>query len=141
MFRLDPYRELDRLFQTFTGESATVFAPVDAYRVDDNYVVEFDLPGVDPSSIDVTVERNVLSVKAERKLNRANGSDVVLAERFAGSYHRSIYLGSELDSERVQASYSDGVLRLVIPIADAAKPRKISVSHEGNAKELTHSSK
>lgn len=129
LFRTDPFRELMSMVQGGTTEGYSVFTPVDAYREDDHYVVEFDLPGVDPESIDLTVERNVLTVKATRTVRRADAKDVVVAERFSGTFQRTIYLGSELDPSRVSATYQDGVLRVTVPLAETARPRRIQIEH------------
>ncbi|ACU54652.1 heat shock protein Hsp20 [Acidimicrobium ferrooxidans DSM 10331] len=137
LFRTDPFRELMSMVQGVTTEGYSVFTPVDAYREDDHYVVEFDLPGVDPESIDLTVERNVLTVKAARAVRRADAKDVVVAERFAGTFQRSIYLGSELDPSRVSATYQDGVLRVTVPLAETARPRRIQIERGASAHALT----
>ena len=89
--------------------------------------MHFDLPGVDPGSIDVTVERNVLSVHAERRLPRQPGDEFVVAERPQGSFTRQLFLGGTLDPDRLEASYDQGVLTLTIPVAERAKPRKIEI--------------
>ncbi|MHB8191209.1 MAG: Hsp20/alpha crystallin family protein [Ferrimicrobium sp.] len=136
MFRMDPYRDFDRLSQMLTQENGSLYAPVDAYRSGDDYVVEFDLPGVDVESIDVSVERNVLGVRAKRAANRSKAKEVVLGERFQGAFSRSIYLGSELDASRVKALYHDGVLEVTIPIADTAKARKVVVDRVGSTRTL-----
>jgi HSP20 family protein len=101
--------------------------PMDAWREGDNFVVEFDLPGVDPGSIDLDVERNVLTVKAERD-RISDDAETIATERPRGVFSRQLFLGDTLDVERVEASYNDGVLRLRIPIAEQAKPRKIEIS-------------
>lgn len=134
--RNDPFRELFNMVQSTVNDGVSAFTPVDAYREDDHYVVEFDLPGVDPESIELTVERNVLTVKAQREVQRAKAKDVVVAERFAGTFQRSLYLGSELDPSRVSATYRDGVLRIEVPLAESARPRKIAIEHVGRAREL-----
>lgn len=127
LVRTDPFRDLDRLAQ-FAGTATRPAAmPMDAWREGDKFVVEFDLPGFGAESIDLDVERNVLTVKAERQA-RGNQEDMLAAERSHGVYSRQLVLGDNLDTEKVQASYDDGVLRLSIPVAEHAKPRKISIS-------------
>jgi HSP20 family protein len=131
LMRTDPFRELDRLTQQVFGGQGTVarpsVMPMDAWRDGDSFVVEFDLPGVDKESIDLDVERNVLTVHAERP---APGGDVELiaAERPRGVFSRQLILGDNLDTDHVVASYEAGVLTLRIPVAEQAKPRKIVVS-------------
>lgn len=128
LVRSDPFRDLDRLAQQFFGTtSRPAVMPMDAWREGDHFVVEFDLPGVNPESIDVDVERNVLTVKADRPA-RENQEDMLAAERSHGVYSRQLVLGDNLDTDKVQASYDAGVLRLSIPVAEQAKPRKISIN-------------
>jgi HSP20 family protein len=100
---------------------------MDAYRRGDQFIVEFDLPGVEPESIELTVEKNVLSVRSERRFEPREGDEVLVAERPHGTYTRQLFLGDTLDSENVQANYEHGVLTLTIPVAEAAKPRRVQV--------------
>jgi HSP20 family protein len=126
--RTDQFRELDQLAQQVFGTMARpTVMPMDAWREGDNFVVEFDLPGVDPGSIDLDVERNVLTVKAERD-RISDDAETIATERPRGVFSRQLFLGDTLDVERVEASYNDGVLRLRIPVAEQAKPRKIEIS-------------
>jgi len=130
LMRTDPFRELDRLSQQVFGSLGTAarpsVMPMDAWRAGEEFVVEFDLPGVNPDSIDIDVERNVLSVHAERPaLDRDR--EMLAAERPRGVFSRQLILGDNLDTEHVKAGYEGGVLTLRIPIAERAKPRKISV--------------
>jgi len=128
LMRTDPFRELDRLSQQLLGTTARPSAmPMDAWREGDEFVVEFDLPGVDPKSVDLDVERNVLTVKAERPALNGN-QELLAAERPRGVFSRQLILGDNLDTDKVQASYSSGVLALRIPVAEKAKPRKIQIS-------------
>ena len=130
LMRTDPFRELDRLTQQVFGTSARpAFMPMDAWREGDVFVVEFDLPGVSPDSIDLDVERNVLTVRAERSPRDTgnNGAEMIAAERPRGVFSRQLILGDNLDLDNVQANYADGVLNLRIPVAERAKPRKITV--------------
>jgi len=131
LMRTDPFRELDRLSQQLLGNVGTssrpAVMPMDAWRDGDEFIVEFDLPGVDPSSVDLDVERNVLTVKAERPA--LNGDrESIAAERPRGVFSRQLFLGDNLDTERVQANYGGGVLSLRIPVAEKAKPRKITIT-------------
>ena len=128
LMRTDQFRELDQLAQQVFGTMARpTVMPMDAWREGDNFVVEFDLPGVDPGSIDLDVERNVLTVKAERD-RISDDAETIATERPRGVFSRQLFLGDTLDVERVEASYNDGVLRLMIPVAEQAKPRKIEIS-------------
>jgi HSP20 family protein len=129
LMRTDPFRDLDRLTQNLFGLGTTsrpATMPLDAWRSGDEFMVELDLPGVDPSSIDVDVERNVLTVRAERPV-RANDAELLNAERPRGIFSRQLFLGDALDTERVSAAYQHGVLTLRIPVAEKAKPRKVEV--------------
>ena len=131
LMRTDPFRELDRLTQQVFGTMGTTARPaampMDAWRDGDEFIVEFDLPGVDPSTVDLDVERNVLTVRAERPgLNEK--SELIAAERPRGVFSRQLILGDNLDTAKVAAHYAAGVLRLTIPVAEQAKPRKISIT-------------
>jgi HSP20 family protein len=130
LMRTDPFREVDRLAQQFWGtQSRPSVMTMDAWRDGDEFVVEFDLPGIDPDKVDIDVERHVLTVKAERP--SLNGDrELVAAERPRGVFSRQLILGDNLDTERVGASYASGVLTLRIPVAEQAKPRKIMISTE-----------
>lgn len=130
LMRTDPFREFERLTQQAFGNNGTLARPsampMDAWRDGDTFHVEFDLPGVDPSSIDLDVERNVITVKAERSA-RASDAELIAAERPRGIFSRQLVLGDNLDTERISASYDGGVLTLQIPVAEQAKPRKIAI--------------
>jgi HSP20 family protein len=134
LMRTDPFRELDRLTQQVFGTNGTLarpsVMPMDAWRDGDTFHVEFDLPGVDPASIDLDVERNVVTVKAERP-PRASDAEAIAAERPRGVFSRQLILGDNLDTEHITASYDCGVLTLQIPVAEQAKPRKISITSTG----------
>ena len=139
LMRTDPFREtfrdLDRVAQLALGTSGTLARPsampMDAWRDGDTFHVELDLPGVDPQSIDLDVERNVVTVKAERP-TRASDADLVAAERPRGVFSRQLVLGDSLDTEHIRANYDAGVLRLAIPVAERAKPRRIEISHDAD---------
>lgn len=140
LMRTDPFRELDRLTQQLFGANGTTsrpaVMPMDAYRSGNDYIVEFDLPGVSPDSIDLDVERNVLTVKAERAPRYEQDAEVQVTERPRGVFSRQLFLGDTLDAEHVQASYDAGVLTLRVPIAEQAKPRKITITGGGEAKQI-----
>lgn len=132
LMRTDPFRELDRLTQQFFGANGTrtrpAAMPMDAYRSGAEYVVRFDLPGVAPDSIDLDVERNVLTVRAERRPEATEGVEYQVSERPRGVFSRQLFLGDNLDTDRIQAGYEAGVLTLRIPVTERAKPRKIAIS-------------
>jgi HSP20 family protein len=134
LMRTDPFRELDRITNQLMGTMARPVAmPIDAYRKDDVFYVHFDLPGVRPDDIDLTVERNVLTVHAERRgpTSDTEGVELLAAERPQGTFTRQLFLGDTLDSEKLQADYDAGVLTVRLPVADQAKPRKVSISSNG----------
>jgi HSP20 family protein len=134
LMRTDSFRELDRLTQQLFGGVAGTWSrpatmPMDAYRVGDEFVVSFDLPGVDPAAIEVDVERNVLTVKAERRqLPVGEGVQMQVSERSQGVFSRQLFLGDTLDTGQVTADYDAGVLILRIPVAEKAKPRRIEIA-------------
>lgn len=131
LMRFDPFREIDRLFETVgatNGWRGSVLA-MDAYRDGDTFVVHLDLPGVDPDSIDLTVEQNQLTVRAERRWD-FGGRELVARERPQGTFSRQLFLGESLDADRIDADYQHGVLTLRIPVTEEAKPRKIQVGSQ-----------
>jgi HSP20 family protein len=134
LMRTDPFRELDRLTQQVFGAAGTPARPaamaMDAWRDGAEFVVEFDLPGVDADTIDLDVERNVLTVRAERPA-RDDTVELIAGERPRGMFSRQLFLGETLDTDRIAAGYDGGVLTLRIPVAERAKPRKISISSNG----------
>ena len=135
LLRFDPFRdverELDRLSSTVNGGYRPAVMPMDAWRQGDRFFVRLDLPGVDPSTIDLTVEKDVLTVAAERRWERGEGEQVLAAERPQGRWSRQLFLGDALDADRIEARYEHGVLTIVLPVAEAAKPRKVSVTAGG----------
>jgi HSP20 family protein len=137
LMRTDPFRDLDRLTQQVFGTVARpAIMTMDAWRDQDTFVVEFDLPGIDVNSIDLDVERNVLTVRADRPV-REGIEELIAAERPRGVFSRQLMLGDNLDTERIQASYQAGVLRLEIPVAEKAKPRKITVNAADDQKVIS----
>lgn len=133
VMRFDPFRDIDRLTQQLTGalRYQTTSIPMDAYRRGDTVFVHFDLPGADPSSIDIRVEQNALTVRAERSFEERDGDEVLVRERPEGAFSRQMFLGQHLALESIQASYDDGVLTLTIPVAETAKPRRIEIQSSG----------
>ena len=131
LIRTDPFRELDRMAsQVFGTVARPTGMPMDAWRENDRFIVEFDLPAVDPESVDLDVERNVLTVRAERRLQADDNIELIAAERPRGVFSRQVILGDALDTDHIEASYQAGVLRLTIPVAEKAKPRKISIQSD-----------
>jgi HSP20 family protein len=127
LMRFDPFRELDRLADQLATRAPRAF-PMDAYQRGDRFIVEFDLPGIEPAAIELTVEQNVLTVRAERSFEPREGDEVIVAERPQGTYTRQMFLGDTLDSEHLQANCQHGVLTLTIPVAATAKPRRVPIS-------------
>jgi HSP20 family protein len=133
LMRFDPFRDLDRIADELNaGRTAPRTFPMDAYRRGEEIRLLFDLPGVDPQSIDLTVDQNVLTVQAERRPEREEGDEVLAAERPTGTYARRVLLGDTLDTDRIAAEYRNGVLQLTIPISERAKPKKIEVAANGH---------
>jgi HSP20 family protein len=144
LMRTDPFRELDRLASQLLGTAAAGTwshpnaMPMDAYRDGETFVVCFDLPGVDPSAIELEVERNVLTVKAERRpLHTGEQFEMQVNERPLGAFSRQLFLGDTLDAEQIGADYDAGVLTLRVPIAEKAKPHKIEITASGDHKQIT----
>lgn len=127
LMRTDPFRELDRFAHQVLGTAARpAVMPMDAWREGEEFVVEFDLPGINADSLDIDIERNVVTVRAERPSVDPN-REMLATERPRGVFSRQLVLGENLDTERIEATYAEGVLSLRIPVAEKAKPRKISV--------------
>jgi HSP20 family protein len=137
LIRTDPFRELDRLTQQVFGTAARPAAmPMDAWQEDGEFVVAFDLPGVMPDKVDLNVERNVLTVRAERQDPTQPNVELVVAERPRGVFSRQLILGDTLDTEKIKASYDAGVLTLRIPVAEQAKPRKIEIESQSQLHQI-----
>jgi HSP20 family protein len=127
LMRFDPFGDFDRLTRSLWGEMRSTYMPADAYRKDDRFYLHIDLPGVDPESIDLTVEKDTLTVHAERNWDRGDDEQVILAERPMGTFTRQFFLGESLDTDKIEAGYDHGVLTITIPVAETARPRKIDV--------------
>jgi HSP20 family protein len=137
--RFDPFRDFDRLAEQMMlggGRGGPRSFPMDAYRRGDQFFVHLDLPGVDADLIDLTAENNVLTVTAERRFEPEDGDQVLIRERPQGEFTRQLLLGENLDVDNVEANYEDGVLTLAIPVAEKAKPRRISVGGSGRQKTI-----
>ncbi len=127
--RFDPFREVDRFLGEALRTPATAPMPMDLFRVGEQFVAKIDLPGVDPGSIDVDVEDRTLTIRAERRDEGSPDVQWLAHERPSGTFARQLTLGQGVSLDKIEAAYSDGVLTLNIPVAEEAKPRKISVSH------------
>jgi HSP20 family protein len=128
LVRFDPLRELDRLSRDAWGNGRHAWMSMDAYRQDDQVVVHFDLPGIDPASVEVTVEKGNLTIEAQRSQESVEGRRVLVAERPQGRFTRRVRLGEGLDGSRTEARYDNGVLTLTVPVAEQAKPHKVQIS-------------
>ncbi|MEU3459181.1 Hsp20/alpha crystallin family protein [Streptomyces sp. NPDC006733] len=142
LMRTDPFREMDRIVQQLTATSGTwskpSVMPMDAYREGDEYVIAFDLPGMSPEALDIDVERNMLTVKAERRpVAKGEAVQVELSERPLGVFSRQVMLADTLDTEHIHAEYDAGVLTLRIPIAERAKPRKIAIGSRSEPQQIS----
>ncbi|GAB2736302.1 Hsp20/alpha crystallin family protein [Arthrobacter bambusae] len=136
LMRTDPFREFDRLAEQVLGTTARPAAmPMDAWREGEDFVVAFDLPGVNVDSVDIDVERNVLTVRAERPDPVGEGTELIASERPRGVFSRQLILGDALDTDGVKASYDAGVLTLRIPVAEKAKPRRIEIETTGKQRQ------
>jgi len=141
LVRTDPFRDVDRLFQQLWGgqnNGRVLTMPMDAYRKDDSFLIRVDLPGVELETVDLTVEENVLTIKAERPVPpAADGVESVVSERPYGTFTRQVFLGTNLDTEHIEAEYEAGVLTVVIPVAAHAKPRRIEVKASPERQQLS----
>lgn len=135
MIRQDPFRELDRLASMVFDRARTWPMPMDAYRRGDDWIVQLDLPGVETDSIDLTVEGNVLSVTAHRSFDRTEVDELLVSERPQGVLNRQVFLGEGLDTDRMAAEYSNGVLMIRVPVLESARPRRVPIAIAGNRQE------
>jgi HSP20 family protein len=128
LMRFDPFRELDRWTeQAMAGSRSMRTMPMEALRRGDRFFVALDLPGVAQDDIELTVERNVVTVHASRAALAQEGDEVIVDERPHGEFSRQLFLGENLDAAKLTADLTDGVLNLEIPVSEASKPRKISL--------------
>ncbi|MEU4342669.1 Hsp20/alpha crystallin family protein [Nocardia sp. NPDC023852] len=133
MLRFDPFHDIDTVARQLLGETAGTaraprFMPMDLFRAGDHYVLNADMPGVDPGSIDVSVDSGTLTLRAQRTVSSEEGVQWIASERFAGTYMRQLSLGGNVDADKINATYNNGVLSVTIPIAERAKPRRIEIS-------------
>ncbi len=137
--RFDPFRDFDRLAAEAFGTARTpALMPMDCLRTGDQFVVRFDLPGIDADSLDVSAENQTLTVRAERTRHDPDDAAYLISERPSGAYSRQLVLGDGLAVDDIRADYRDGVLTLTIPVAEQAKPRKIEITRGGNAAVGSH---
>ncbi len=138
MLRFDPFHDIDTVARQLLGDAATGtaraprFMPMDLFKAGDHYVLNADLPGVDPGSVDVSVDNGTLTLRAQRSLPSDEHVQWVASERFAGTYMRQLTLGEGIDTDDISATYNDGVLSVTLPIAEKAKPRRIEISGTGS---------
>jgi len=133
LMRSEPFREFDRFTEAMLNERQARQIPIDAYRRGNEFTVHFDLPGVDSRFIELTVEKDLLTVRATRGWVRAEGDQVQIAERVQGDFGRQLFLGEGLDRDNISAAYENGVLTLTIPVAEEAKPRRVEITHPADA--------
>ena len=131
LMRFEPFREFERMAEEMRSERRIRQIPVDAYRRGNEFKVHLDVPGVDPASIELTVENDVLTVRASRAWLPAEGDQIQVTERAQGEFGRQLFLGESLDRDHLTATCEDGVLTITIPVAEQAKPRKVEVLHAG----------
>ena len=139
VLRFDPFRDFDRVAeQVFSAglRGAPRSVPIDAYRRGDQFFIHVDLPGVDPDAIELTVEKNVLTIRAERRFDTEEGDELLISERPQGTSSRQLMLGDSLDSDSLEADYDQGVLTLRIPVAEAAKPRRVEITKSGGQQSI-----
>ncbi len=129
LMRFEPFREIDRMTEELLSQRRARPIPVDAYRRGNDFKLQLDLPGVDPRFIELTVEKDVLTVRATRAWVRAWDDQILMAERPQGEFSRQLFLGESLDRDQISATHDNGVLTLTIPVAEEAKPRKVEVTH------------
>ncbi len=138
MMNLDPFRELDRMAATLLDRRDTPrIMPIDLYRDADHFVLTAELPGVDPGSVDVDVDGQMLTIRAERTPRSQDGVQWLARERAAGTFQRQLTLGRDIDTESISAHYENGVLSVMIPVAEKAKPRKIAIATASDRAEVT----
>jgi HSP20 family protein len=128
LVRFDPLRELDWMAAELARPARPLQMPMDAYRRGEEFVVHLDVPGVDPETIDLTVEQNTLTITGERAWPRAEGDEVIVVERPQGTFSRKLLLGDSLDTDRIAARYDGGVLTITLPVAEQSKARKVEVA-------------
>ena len=137
LMRFDPFRELDRLSeQVMAGSRALRTMPMEAFRRGDEFFVALDLPGVEPADVDLTVERNVVNIRATRQPARREGDEVLVDERPSGEFSRQLFLGDNLDSSQLAAGFEHGVLTLRIPVSEASKPRRVEIGSSGERQSI-----
>ncbi|CRY79018.1 HSP20 family protein [Nocardia farcinica] len=145
VLRFDPFHDIDTVARHLLGEGtgtarAPRFMPMDLFKAGDHYVLNADLPGVDPGSVDVSVDNGTLTLRAQRSVPSEEGVQWIASERFAGTYMRQLSLGDNVDTDKISATYNNGVLSVTIPIAEKAKPRRIEITGGSEQKTIEASS-
>lgn len=126
--KFDPFRELDRVAGALLDTRQGLrLMPIDLYREGDHYILSADLPGIDPGSVDIDVDGQLLTIRAERTLRNAEGVKWLTRERESGSFLRQLNLGQGIDIDAISARYENGVLSVTIPVSERSKPRRIQV--------------
>jgi HSP20 family protein len=128
LMRFDPFRELDRFTEQMMGSRMPRTMPMEAWRRKDEFFIQVDLPGVDENDVELTVERNVVNIRTQRRPAHKEGDEVIIDERPQGTFARQLFLGDNLKTDELSAEFNRGVLTLIIPIVEASKPRRIQVS-------------
>ena len=138
VMRFDPFRDFDRISEQIAGQlrGAPRSVPIDVYQRGDQFYIHLDLPGVDPNAIELTVEQNVLTIKAERRFELREGDEILVSERPQGSFTRQLMLAESLESDKLEANYDGGVLTITIPVAEHAKPRRVQVTTSGSSSRI-----
>lgn len=141
MLRVDPFHDIDALTRALLSSQAESnrnprFMPMDLCKIDDHYVLTADLPGVDPGSVDVTVDNGTLTLTAHRSAPSEDSAQWLTSERFFGTYRRQLSLGDGVDPSRIAATYENGILTVTLPVAEAARPRRVDVAHGGRARSI-----
>lgn len=145
MLRFDPFSDIDAMTKQLLGLGTDTgrvprFMPVDLYKSGDHYVLLADLPGVDPGSVDVSIDNGTLTLTAERSARSEEGVQWLSSERFSGKFRRQLSLGDGIDTAGIRASYDNGVLSVTIPVAERAKPRRVEISHAGGSQPVIEAS-
>jgi HSP20 family protein len=138
VMRFDPFRDFDRLSEQLAGQlrGAPRSVPIDVYRRGDQFNIHLDLPGVDPDAIDLTVEQNVLTIKAERHFASQEGDEILVSERPQGTFTRQLMLAESLEGDKLEANYDQGVLTVTVPVAEHAKPRRVQINSSGSSSRI-----
>ena len=138
VMRFDPFRDFDRLSEQLAGQlrGAPRSVPIDVYRRGDQFHIHLDLPGVDPDAIELTVEQNVLTIRAERRFDTREDDEILVSERPQGTFTRQLMLAESLETDQLEATYDRGVLSITSPVAEHANPRRVQVTTSGSSSRI-----